>query len=326
MGHFSALFLTIKNDPGFRDETSPPPSHWNHEDIPDLTGKVFIVTGANTGIGYETVKSLLKKNARVYAAARSPTKGRDAIQRLKEETGNEAIFLHLDLGDLNSVKRAAEEFKQKESQLHVLINNAGVMTPPKDQFTTQGWDLQFGTNVIGHFLLIKFLLPTLLATAQSSPSGTVRIVNTSSSAQYWYHDIPFDVLKDGKARNKLCPEQLYGVSKRGNIVVSSELARRYGGDRGGIISTSLNPGAIATDLQRHMSSPFVQRMSKYIAHPPSLGAITQLWAATSEEGKALNGKFLKPWARIGKAAPGCEDPEMGTRLWDFLEEAVKDYL
>ncbi|KAH8794403.1 hypothetical protein DL96DRAFT_1724077 [Flagelloscypha sp. PMI_526] len=311
------LFLTPTNIHGFRFQgltplnnkrpwipsRNEPTSHsMELENIPDLTGKIFIVAGANTGTGYETFKSLLKKHAKLYTAARSFTKGRDAIQRLKEETGNEAIFLHLDLGDLNSVKGTAEELKQKESQLHVLINIACVMTPPKNQFTTQGWDLQFGTNVVDHFLLIKLLLPTLLDAARSSPAGTVRNVNAGSSAQYWYHDIPF---KDSKVRNKLCPEQLYGISKgvylqltwvkrgedhllfsRETLSVPTNIAKRYDSD--GIVSTSLNPGAIATDSARH-SSNVVQRM--FFAHPPILGAIIQLWAASSDEGKNLNGRF-----------------------------------
>ncbi|KAH8813714.1 hypothetical protein DL96DRAFT_1625197 [Flagelloscypha sp. PMI_526] len=323
MGWWTAFFLAVRKDPGYSDEGNPPKSHWNLSDIPDLSGKIFLVTGANSGIGYETAKNLLNNGAKVYITARGSVKGQDTLKRLEKDTGKQAIFLDLDLSDLASVKRAAEEFKSKESQLHVLINNAGVLTPPKNQFTAQGWDLQFGTNVVGHFLLIKLLLPTLQATAQSSTPGTVRIVNVSSSAQFWATEFSFDVLKDGPARNKLSPEELYGVSKRGNVILSNELAKRYGGE--GIVSTSLNPGNIATDLQRNMANVVWRTIQAKMLYPPTLGATTQLWAATSNEGKELNGKYLKPWARIGKPATDCDDPEVGKKLWQLLEDAVQEF-
>jgi len=132
----------------------PPASHFTVKDIPDLSGKVIIVTGANTGIGKETAKALLSHNAKVYIAARSKEKAEQAIADLKDQTGKEAIFLKLDLSDLNSVKAAAEEFQSQEKALHVLFNNAGVMMPPMDQLTTQGYDLQIGTNTLGPFYFI----------------------------------------------------------------------------------------------------------------------------------------------------------------------------
>ncbi|KAF8659670.1 hypothetical protein AX16_001811, partial [Volvariella volvacea WC 439] len=126
----------------------PPASKFSVDDIPDLTGKVVIVTGGNTGIGKETVKALLAHNAKVYLAARSQEKASQAIKDLLQETGKEAIFLKLDLSDLKSIKRSAEEFQSKEKELHILFNNAGVMFPPVSEITTDGYDLQFGTNVL----------------------------------------------------------------------------------------------------------------------------------------------------------------------------------
>ncbi|KAJ7352040.1 hypothetical protein DFH08DRAFT_693367, partial [Mycena albidolilacea] len=127
----------------------PPKSKFSVDDLPDLSGQVIIVTGANIGVGKETVKALLQHNAKVYLAARSPEKAKEAIDDLKSQTGKEAEFLQLDLADLHSVKRAVEKFTEKETRLDVLFNNGGVMGPPIEQLTAQGYDLTFGTNVLG---------------------------------------------------------------------------------------------------------------------------------------------------------------------------------
>jgi len=299
----------------------PPKSKFNVEDIPDLTGKVIIVTGANTGIGKETAKALLAHNAKVYIAVRNEEKAKSAIAELKEQTGKEAFFLKLDLADLESVKSSAEEFISKETELHVLFNNAGIMMTPIEQLTTQGYDLQFGTNVLGHFYFTKLLLPTLLATAKISPDVKVRIVNTASLTHVRCSGIDFNTFKEGPARKKKGTEWLYSQSKLGNILVSNEFARRYGDQ--GIISTSLHPGIINTDLKRHMSS-FLQFMIGALLVSPSFGALTQLWAGTSPQGEELNGKYLIPWARVGEATSAANDAKASAELWTWLEEQVKD--
>ncbi|KAG8678437.1 hypothetical protein FRC08_017779 [Ceratobasidium sp. 394] len=149
-------------------ETFPGKPDWSTDQIPDLTGQTMIVTGGNAGIGRETSKALLNKNAKVYLAARSKSKADKAIEWLKTETGGRApIFLELDLADLASVRQAAEEFRRKEPELHVLFNNAGVMVSPVELKTADGYDLQFGTNVLGHYLFTTLLLPTLIHTAQT---------------------------------------------------------------------------------------------------------------------------------------------------------------
>jgi NAD(P)-dependent dehydrogenase (short-subunit alcohol dehydrogenase family) len=305
----------------FFKESFPPNSKFTPENIPDLSGKVIIVTGANTGVGKETAKALLAHNAKVYMSARSQEKAEQAIKDLKEQTGKEGIFLKLDLADLKSVKSAAEEFQSKEKELHVLFNNAGVMAPPIDQLTAQGYDLQFGTNVLGHFYLTKLLLPTLIAGAQSSPDGKARIVNTSSFASRVAGTVDFNTLKDTAVRKKKGTQGMYTQSKLGNVLLSNELARRYGDQ--GIISTSLNPGNLRSDLQRHLSGIqnfFVSLM----LNPASFGALTQLWAGTSPEGLELNGKYLVPWARIGVPNPITEDPKLAEELWKWMEEQVEN--
>jgi len=298
----------------------PPKPHWDPtKDMPDLSGRVMIVTGGNTGIGKETVKALLAKNARVYLAARDADKANKAIEELKETTKREAIFLQLDLSDIGSVRRAAAEFNSKEPSLHVLFNSAGVMWPAIDRLTANRYDLQFGTNVIGHFLLTTLLLPTMVETAKNAPAGQVRVVNTSSLASTLYKKISWDTLTDTPARKALGSKNLYSQSKFANVVFSAELARRYGSQ--GIVSTSLNPGNLKTDLQRY-TTKLEMMILNLILYPAPYGAITQLWAGTAPEAAQANGKYLIPWARTGKAVPESDDEALGKKLWEWLEDQV----
>ncbi|KAJ2929742.1 hypothetical protein H1R20_g7319, partial [Candolleomyces eurysporus] len=292
------LLLTLIN------ESFPPKSTFSVDNIPDLSGKVIIVTGANTGVGKETAKALLNHNAKVYIAARSQEKTEKAIQDLKNETGKEAIFLKLDLASLKAIKVAAEEFLSKETELHVLFNNAG-----------------FGTNTLGHFYFTKLLLPALLKGAKSSPDGTARVVNTSSSASLFTSKINFDTLKDSPARRKSGTNQLYMQSKLGNAIFAKELARRYGDQ--GIVSTGLNPGNLSSDLQRHLGR-IETKLVGLLLHPTPMGALTQLWAGTTQEGATMNGKYLIPWARIGTGNPVIQDEKVGADLWKWFEDQVAD--
>jgi len=301
-------------------QSFPPKPTWSANDMPDLSGKVVIVTGGNTGLGFQTAKSLLQHNAKVYIGARNQAKAEEAIKNLKDLTGKEALFLKLDLGDLKAVKAAAEDFLIKEPELHILFNNGGVMVPPIELLTADGYDLQFGTNVVGPFYFTKLLLPTLLSTAKNSTDGHARILATASSA-HLFTTLNFNTFKDGPARKTAGPDALYAQSKVGNIVVAKELARRYGDQ--GIVSTSLNPGNIRTDMLRYMTGPkkiFLNMISFDVEH----GSLTQLWAGTSPEGKDLNGKYLIPFARIGTSSAHTQDPQMGKELWAWLEEQVKD--
>ncbi|KAF7374288.1 NAD P-binding protein [Mycena sanguinolenta] len=296
----------------------PPKSEFSVDDIPDLSGQVMIVTGGASGIGKETVKALLQHNAKVYVAARSPANAKAAIEDLKSQTGKEAEFLQLDLADLNSVKRAANEFNEKETQLHVLFNNGGVMAPPIEQVSAQNYDLQFGTNVLGHFYLTKLLLPTLMATA--TPGNPGRVINTSSLASETANpNIQYNTLKDGPARKKVSTMELYSQSKFGNVAFSNELFRRYG-DKG-IVSAALNPGNLQTNLQRHLKGIHAFIVNS-VLYPAPYGALTQLWAGTTDEGKTLGGKYLIPWARVGRSA--STDPAEENALWTWCEEQVEN--
>lgn len=309
-------------------DAMPPKATFFVEQIPDLTGKVAIVTGANSGIGKETAKVLLAHGAKVYIAARNQAASQEAIRQLKQETGNEAIFLKLDLSDLKAIKASAKEFLSKETQLHILLNNAGVMVPSIELVTADGYDLQFGTNVLGHYYFTKLLLPILTSTARAIPEGKVRVVNVSSCA-HLFGGLDFNTFKDGPARKKCSRVILYNQSKFGNVVFALELAKRYGDQ--GIISTALNPGNINTEGLRHTMDP-LSSIAKQIMmmvllkmlYEVSQGALTQLYAATSTEAASLNGKYLAPWARARPPRQETQDPQLGKALWDWLEEQVKD--
>jgi len=318
---YTLLSHTMKLLASMYDQSFPPKPTWGVDDIPDLSGKVVIVTGGNAGVGKETIRALLSKNAKVYMASRNKEKADAAISELKETTGNNAIFLPLDLADFTSIQRAVEIYRSQETQLHILFNNGGVMIPPIEQLTADGYDLQFGTNVLGHYYFTQLLLPILQHTATLSPNEKARIVITSSSGAMFTSQIHWDTLKDSPARKKLGTQNLYIQSKFGNVVWAQELARRYADS--GIVTTSCNPGNLKSDLQRHMSC--VQKsLVNFMLYPAPFGALTQLWAGTSPEGADFNGKYLIPWAREGEIPKGADDPEIGKKLWDWLEEQVRE--
>ncbi|KAH7101566.1 NAD(P)-binding protein [Auriculariales sp. MPI-PUGE-AT-0066] len=302
----------------FPSKTSP----WTGENMPDQSGKIFIVTGGNSGAGKETCLQLLSKGGKVYMAARSRERAEEAIAELATETGgHKAIFLPLDLADLASVKAAAAEFLTQESQLHVLFNSGGVMAAPMDQLTRDGYDLQFGTNVVGHFYLTSLLLPTLLATSKATGVKS-RIITTAAGLYRSHPRVNYDTLRDGPARRKLDPLTLYAQSKYANIVVSNEYAKRYGKD---LIAISLHPGVFKSELQRHMKPlPFSMWIGMKFAVPVWMGAINQMYAGTIPDAEKFNGKYMIPWAREGNGSKELWDVKEGQKLWAWLEQQVKD--
>ncbi|KAI0072736.1 NAD-binding protein [Panus rudis PR-1116 ss-1] len=301
----------------------PPTSKFHVDDIPDLSGKVIIVTGGNGGIGKETARALLGHNAKVYLAARNANSAKAVIEELKKDTGKEAIFLELNLSSLKSVQRAAQEFLDKEQHLDVLFNLAATMyltnAPGNLNLTEEGFDIQWGTNVVGPFLFTKLLLPALLAGAAQSPDKKARVTFTASQAQA--NQIKYDTLTDTPARKKLGPDQRYGQSKFANVVLAKEFARRYS-DKG-LVAFSLNPGGIRTGLQRNLPGLF-RTMLNPLLYPAPMGALTHLWGATTAKAEDVNGKYLIPWARIGTPSPESQKPVVGEQLWNWLEEHTKN--
>ncbi|KAJ7285968.1 NAD-P-binding protein [Mycena rebaudengoi] len=319
----------------FSEKWPPKPTWKAPEDVPDLTGQIFLCTGGNAGIGKETCRVLVARNAKVYLAARSEERAQAAIDDIRRSTGKSNIhFLHLDLADLASVRKAAEEYMSKEQELHVLINNGGVLhSPGIGPQTAQGYDVQFGVHVLGHHFLTVLLMPTLLRTANGEVSGTprrVRVISVSSDAHEMTapkQGIVWDSLQKGDAampaRKKLTGTRLYGQSKLGVVLISSELARRYGDL--GVVSISLHPGGVKSELLRNLNPAIAWIVEKIRIYPISLGIITSLYAATSEAALDMNGEYLTAWARRQVPSKHAQNPELAEKLWKWCEEQISGF-
>ncbi|KAI5476221.1 short-chain dehydrogenase/reductase SDR family protein [Pseudohyphozyma bogoriensis] len=300
---------------------NPPKSTYDPErDMPDMTGKVVIVTGGNTGIGYFTVNYLLMKNAKVYLAARTESKAKEAIAKLQDETGKEAIFLRLDLGDLDSPRRLTSPA------------GSGVMVPPTDLLTTQGYDLQFGTNVVGHYLLTTLLLPALKRVKEVT-GRRARVLTTTSAGHELapgktgiiYEELKGGEVRDAniKKRGKIAaPWVLYGASKFGNVLMARILDRDHGN---AIMSCVVHPGGLKSEIHRH--EPGWQfRLHMALFFDVHMGSWTQLWGGTSPEGDDLSGKYLIPWARVGVADPRASNEETIAEMRTWLHDELKSYM
>ena len=254
---------------------------WTLEDIPNQAGRNVIVTGANTGIGFETARALVRKDAQVTLASRDLNKGRQALERILAESADAAVSLEqLDLADLRNIEAFTTRFKDQHERLDLLILNAGVMVPPESK-TAQGFELQFGVNHLGHFALTGALLPLVQATEGS------RVVVVSSTAAtrgvMHFDDLNFE--KRGYA-----PWQAYGQSKLANQLFTLELQRRLRAAGSSVLVTAAHPGWTATDLQRN--TPLVRFLNRLVAMKPPQGALPTLRAATDPE--AAGGVYYGP--------------------------------
>ncbi|WWC63467.1 uncharacterized protein I303_106070 [Kwoniella dejecticola CBS 10117] len=304
-----------------RFQSSAAKPTWKVEDLPDQTAKIAIVTGGNTGIGKALCEVLLEKNAKVYLLARSEDKARAAIGDIKKKTNKDDVhFIKLDLADLSTIRNTVAEFLKRETQLHLLFNNAGVMFTPNGSKTPQGWEMQLGTNGLGPILLTQLLLPTLLATAQaveaerqSKGYNIVRIINTSSIGNV------FLAPKNG-GFNWADPnlgfkdtQTSYGQSKFINVAHAVYLASKYG-DKG-ITAHSLHPGTIDSELARH-SGAFFTNINKLTTYSVEYGRLSSLYAGLSPEaGKTEeNGSYYIPWGRKGEPNPASKDVDHVTKV------------
>ncbi|KAJ7679459.1 hypothetical protein DFH06DRAFT_974876 [Mycena polygramma] len=296
-----------------------PHSFQPERDMPDLSGKIILVTGGNAGIGYETVKQLLLKNAKVYLAARSPERAAAAIKRLEDETKRMAIFIQLDLSDLPSVRRAADAFLAQESRLDILFNNGGVMTSDPVPLTAQNHDLQFGTNVIGHFFLTELLLPALARSYQET-RVPARIVHTSSIGHIFApgNGIDFVTLKGGPERDA---RALYGQSKMGNIFVSNYFAKTHSDV---LVSCAVHPGGIKTELQRN-SVGWVKFLANALLYPAPMGAYAQLWGGTVATPARINGEYLVPWGKVGRADTRTANQKLEDEVIAYIREQLQGF-
>ncbi|CAM1510828.1 Fc.00g083410.m01.CDS01 [Cosmosporella sp. VM-42] len=316
----------------------PPAPHFTEEDVPDQSGKVFIVTGGSAGVGKELARILFGLNATVYIAARSEARVHIAISQIcssyPTSSGN-LYFLPVDLADLDSVRQAADKFLAKEKRLDVLWNNAGVMHPPAGSRSRQGYELQLGVNCLAPFLFTKLLTPIMVETAKIRESGAVRVLWVSSSAAELFSpsggiDIEKLNYKEGEPTHMdYVP---YAVSKAGLVLLSQEYAMRYRSD--GVVSVAMNPGNLKSDLRRHLPWPLAMAFG-WMSWPPINGAYTELYAGFSREiTMESSGSWVIPWGRIHPVRPDIRHSAtplseggtgLGTRFWDWSEKQVEVY-
>ena len=272
----------------------------------DLAGRTFLVTGANTGIGLATAEGLARRGGRVYVASRSAEKGAAAVASIQAATGNsEVSFLPLDLADLDSVRAGAASFLERGEPLHVLVNNAGVAG--RRGLTRQGFELTFGVNHLGHFVLTNALLGCLEASAPA------RVVTVASDAHYDARGIDWEALR--RSTRSLIGMREYSVSKLCNVLFSAELGRRLAGT--GVTTYALHPGVVASDIWRRVPwpvRPLIERRMLTVEQ----GAETSLYCATSVEVAADSGRFYDKCAE--REPSPLVTPALAAELWKRSEE------
>jgi retinol dehydrogenase-12 len=280
--------------------------------VAEAGGRTVLVTGGNTGIGKATAVALAREGWRVYVTARSAVKGEAAVAAIKASSGRDAVFLlPLDLADLASVRACASEFLAWGEPLHVLINNAGV--GGARGVTKQGFEMTFGVNHLGHFLLTRLLLDRLAASAPA------RVVTVSSDAHYNARGIDWDAVRRPARGLTGLPE--YAVSKLCNVLFSQELARRTA--ETGVHAYALHPGVVASDIWRRVPwpvRPFVTRNMLSVTD----GAATSLYCATSPSVAAESGLFYDKCAP--REPSPVATPSLGAELWQRSEEWTAPYV
>ncbi|KAJ9215491.1 hypothetical protein DTO166G4_2861 [Paecilomyces variotii] len=307
-------------------------SSFHPSSLPDLTGRVYVVTGGNTGLGYETTLQLATHGARVYLCSRSEENGNEAIRHIKERVpGADVRLVKMDLADLRSVVDAAGMLKRQEPRIHGLVNNAGIMATPYEK-TLDGYEAQFQINYISHWLLTQTLLPSIQAAASISPPGTVRIVNVSSQA---HHDAP------SYGINLLDVNQNVGF-------ITGPVKRRYGTletralhadpvsipSEGEIWTASINPGRVDTKLLRRFDgnillwlvSILIDALARILPLNQTVekGAYTQLFAIASDGfNKEISGQYLENGTELGQMTSRARDDGLARELWEWTEAEMK---
>ena len=278
--------------------------------VPRLQNRVALVTGANTGIGQVTARRLCEMGAHVFVACRNAASGQAAVDAIRAVVAGAQIeLLPLDLGDLQSVRACAGAFLQRDLPLHLLINNAGLAGAKG--MTASGFELAFGTNHMGHFLLTQLLLDRI---KQAAPA---RIVTVSSRAHYRASGLDWAALRETTASTVGLVE--YNNSKLANALFSAELARRLAGT--GVAAYSLHPGVVATDVWREVPRPF-RWLLKLGMISVEQGAATTMYCATAAECAGESGLYYDK-CRVKTASEMAQDKALAAELWRRSEEWVR---
>ena len=291
---------------------------WTTADIPDQSGRVAVITGANTGLGYETAAALAEHGAHVVLAVRNLDKGKDAAAAITAKSpGADVALQELDLTSLESVRIAADQLRADHDHIDLLINNAGVMWTPKST-TKDGFELQFGTNHLGHFAFTGLLLDRLLPVAGS------RVVTVSSVGHRIRADIHFDDLQWERSYNRVAA---YGQAKLANLLFTYELQRRLA-PRGTTIAAAAHPGGSRTELMRNL--PSVVARASVVIEPllqdAAMGALPTLRAATDPQ--VLGGQYYGPdgfgqqrgYPKVVGSSAKSHDVDVQRRLWAVSEK------
>lgn len=296
-------------------------SHWSASDIPDQSGRVVVVTGANTGLGYHTAEALAGRGAHVVLAVRNPEKGNAAVAQIVAAKPQADVTLQaLDLSSLDSVRSAADALRSAYPRIDLLINNAGVMWTPK-QVTKDGFEMQFGTNHLGHFALTGLLLDHLL------PVPGSRVITVSSLGHHIRAAIHFDDLQWERSYNRVAA---YGQSKLANLLFTYELQRRLAADsQAATIAVAAHPGGSNTELARNlprMLVPLANILGPALFQSAQMGALPTLRAATDPS--VAGGQYYGPdgfaeqrgHPKIVQSSAQSHDEDLQRRLWTVSEE------
>lgn len=291
--------------------------HWTKDDMPDQSGRTVVVTGSNTGIGFETALAFAGRGAEVVLAVRDVEKGRAAVERIRMEYLHASVTVQpLDLSSLESIRAAAEELQAKRTRLDVLVNNAGIAHAPRSR-TEDGFERIFGTNHLGHFALTGLLLPSMLRTPGS------RVVTVSALAHQQVRGIRFHDLLREESYNQW---QVYGESKLANLLFTYELQRRLVDTN--VIAVAAHPGLSRSDLSRdlpRLRGALFRLFERVFLQSTAMGALPSVRAATDPQ--LHGGEYLGPGRRgirgypvISDPSPAARSEQDAQRLWSISEE------
>ncbi|RGP76670.1 hypothetical protein FLONG3_5110 [Fusarium longipes] len=295
-------------------------------DIPSLNGKVILITGGNSGLGLESTRQLLKHDpAKIFLACRSKTKFDQAITELQDQGANtdSVSFLSLNLASLESIKSAVKEFQQESSRLDVLLNNAGIMMTPEG-LTEEGYELQIGTNHMGHAFLTHLLLPVLEETTKINPD--VRVIFLASMGEAMAPRNPYQFDKFKTTMSYLSSSSRYSISKLANVHYAAALAERHPSLKiisihPGVVQTNLTGPAISNSL---IVGTLTRLVFSLIGTNSSKGALNQLWALSDP--KAESGVFYHPVGVKGKGSKLSQDKDARESLWGWTQQEIKQHL